>query len=295
MTPSVYLDHNATTPLRPQAIEAMREAMHVAGNPSSVHRHGRLARRLVENARERVAKLVDADPANVVFTGSGTEANALALRGAGRRRVMVSAVEHASVLHALDDAEIIPVGGNGVVRLDALETRLAASDEPALISVMLANNETGVLQPVREIGAVARRHGALLHCDAVQAAGKVAVHFESLGAHLLSLSAHKLGGPAGVGALVVDPSVPLSALLRGGGQERGRRAGSENVLGIVGFGAAAEAAAGLCDSSRLATSGMGWSAESKQSLHRRGSSEPTPAGCRTRLAWRCPASVARRR
>ena len=148
--------------------------------------------------------------------------------------------------------EIIPVDGDGVVRLDALEEMLADCDEPALVSVMLANNETGVLQPVAEVAAIARRHGALVHCDAVQAAGKIAVDVAALGVHLLSLSAHKLGGPAGVGALVVDPSVPLSPLLRGGGQERGRRAGTENVLGIVGFGAAAEAVLGCDDSARLA-------------------------------------------
>jgi cysteine desulfurase len=252
MIPSVYLDHNATTPLRPQAIEAMREAMECLGNPSSVHRHGRLARRLVEDARERVAELVASDPANVVFTGGGTEANALALRGAGRRRVLVSAVEHASVLQAPERAEIIPVDTQGIVRLDALAAMLGASGEPALVSVMLANNETGVLQPLPDIIALARRHDALVHCDAVQAAGKITVDFATLGVHLLSLSAHKLGGPAGTGALVVDPAVPLAALVRGGGQERGRRAGSENVIGIVGFGAAAEIAGGLADSGRLA-------------------------------------------
>jgi cysteine desulfurase len=252
MTPSVYLDHNATTPLHPQAIEAMREAMECMGNPSSVHRHGRLARRLVEEARERVAELVASDPANIVFTGGGTEANALALRGAGRRRVLVSAVEHASVLQAPERAEIIPVDTQGIVRLDALAAMLGASGEPALVSVMLANNETGVLQPLPDIIALARRHDALVHCDAVQAAGKIKVDFATLGVHLLSLSAHKLGGPAGTGALVVDPAVPLAALVRGGGQERGRRAGSENVIGIVGFGAAAEIAGGLADSGRLA-------------------------------------------
>lgn len=251
MKTSVYLDHNATTTPRPRALEAMREAMGSFGNPSSVHRHGRLARKLVEDAREQVAGLVGADPANVIFTGSGTEANALALRGAGRD-VLVSAVEHVSVLNAVDGARIIPVDAEGVVRLDALDEMLASSDRPAMVSVMLANNETGVLQPIGEVATLARRHGALVHCDAVQAAGRIALDVASLGVHLLSLSAHKLGGPAGVGALVVDPSVPLSPLLGGGGQERGRRAGSENVLGIVGFGAAAEAVLGCEDSARLA-------------------------------------------
>lgn len=252
MTSSIYLDHNATTPLRPQAIEAMRGAMECLGNPSSVHRHGRLARRLVEKAREHVAELVESDPANIVFTGSGTEANTLALRGTGRRRVLVSAVEHASVLQALVSAEIIPVDTDGIVRLDALAAMLQASEEPALVSVMLANNETGVMQPLPEIVVMARRHGALVHCDAVQAVGKVRVNFRTLGVHLLSLSAHKFGGPAGTGALVVDPGIPLTPLVRGGGQERGRRAGSENVIGIAGFGAAAQVARGLGDSVRLA-------------------------------------------
>src|SRR5512132_3998383 len=251
MTPSVYLDHNATTPLRPQAKGAMREAMECPGNPSSVHRHGRLARRLVEEAREQVAELIGSDPANVVFTGSGTEANALALRGTGRPRVLVSAVEHASVLQALGSAEIIPVDTDGIVRLDALAAMLEASEEPALVSVMLATTETGVLQPLPDIVVSARRHGALVHCDAVQAVDKITVDFRTLGVHLLSLSAHKLGGPAGIGALVVDPRVPLTPLVRGGGQERGRRAGSENVIGIVGFGAAAEIAGELGDGGRL--------------------------------------------
>jgi cysteine desulfurase len=253
MRPSVYLDHNATTPLRPEAIEVMRESMRWFGNPSSVHSHGRLARRRIEDAREQVARLIGADPSTVIFTSSGTEANALALRGAGRRRVLISAVEHASVMGAVEYAEAVPVDGAGLVRVDVLAKMLADSDEPALLSVMLANNETGVLQPISDIAALAGRHGALVHSDAVQAAGKIEVDAVALGVHLLSISAHKLGGPAGVGALVVDPSVPLSALLRGGGQERGRRAGSENVLGIVGFGAAAQAAARRDDSARLAS------------------------------------------
>ena len=225
--------------------------MQVYGNPSSVHRDGRLARRLVEDAREMVASLIGATPGQVVFTSGGTEANALALHGSGRRRVLVSSVEHASVLSAVNDLETLPVDGDGVVRLDTLEKWLAEDAEPALISVMLANNETGVLQPVADIAATGRRYGALVHCDAVQAPGRVAVDMRAMGVHMLTLSAHKLGGPSGVGALVVDADVSLAAMMRGGGQERGRRAGSENVIGIAGFGAAAAATPGVADAGRL--------------------------------------------
>jgi cysteine desulfurase len=251
MRPSVYLDHNATTPLRPEAISAVEAAMRTAGNPSSVHRHGRLARRLVEDAREHVARLLGADPAAVVFTSGGTEANTLALCGSGRRQLIASAVEHTSVLQACTAVLVVPADAEGVVRLDALDALLSEANEPALVSVMLANNETGVLQPVREVATLAHRHGALVHCDAAQAAGKVPVDVANLDVDLLSVSAHKLGGPAGVGALVVAPSVRLSAMLRGGGQERGRRAGSENVIGIAGFGAAAQTVRDCADGVRL--------------------------------------------
>lgn len=237
----VYLDYNATAPVRPQVAEAMTAALASPGNPSSTHRFGRLARRLVEEAREGVAALVGGDAANVVFTSGGTEANALALGGV-RRRVLVSAVEHDSVLKAVADAVVVPVDRHGVVDLDALD-RLLSDGGPALVSVMLANNETGVIQPLAEVAALARRHGALLHCDAVQAAGKLALDNVARCADLLTLSAHKLGGPQGVGALVLGETVDVAPLLRGGGQERGRRAGTENVPGIVGFGVAAKLAA----------------------------------------------------
>jgi cysteine desulfurase len=239
---AVYLDHNATAPLRPEAERAATAALAQTGNPSSVHRFGRAARRAVEDARERVAALVGARPDGVIFTSGGTEANALAIRGVGRDRVVVSAVEHVSVLAAGAGAARVPVDRNGVVDLDALDAALAADPRPALVSLMLANNETGATQPLPEAAAIARRHGALLHCDAVQAAGKIAIDMAGLGAHFLTLSAHKLGGPMGVGALVTDGSAPLAAGLKGGGQERGLRAGTENVSGIAGFGAAAEAA-----------------------------------------------------
>jgi cysteine desulfurase len=239
--PEAYLDWNATAPLRPAAAAAIRAALACCGNPSSVHRRGRLAREIVEAARAEVAALVAAPPEDVVFVSGGTEANHLALLGCGRERVLVSAVEHDSVRRALAAAEPIPVDHDGVVDLDALDRLLSADGRPALISVMLANNETGVVQPVTAIAALARAYGALFHCDAVQAAGKMALDRDGIGADLMSLSAHKLGGPPGIGALVARDAVDLMPMLKGGGQEHGRRAGSENLPGIAGFGAAAAA------------------------------------------------------
>ena len=257
MKKPVYMDHNATTAVRPEARDAVALALALTGNPSSVHGSGRTARRLVEDARDAVAALVGAEPAWVVFTSGGTEANNLALRVLPKRApILCSAVEHASVLSVMDGIVEIPVDGDGVVDLGALEALLAGEDTPALVSVMLANNETGVLQPVADVAALAHEHGALIHCDAVQAAGKMAIDFRALGCDLMSLSAHKIGGPSGVGALVVTSGVEgdlsLIPMLRGGGQERGRRAGTENVPGIAGFGAAARAAReGLTDFARL--------------------------------------------
>ena len=255
-----YLDWNATAPLRPQAAAAMSEALRRWGNPSSVHRRGRAARHIVERAREPVAALLgDVDPSAVIFVSGGTEANHLALIGAGRERVLVSAVEHDSVRHAVPTAEIIPVGPEGIVDLDALDRLLGADLRPALVSVMYANNETGVIQPVAEIAAIARRNGALFHCDAVQAAGKLALEAGAIGADLVTLSAHKIGGPTGIGALVVTGGIELAPLLRGGGQEHRRRAGTENLPGIAGFAAAA--AAEIADYERVAALRDGLEAE----------------------------------
>ena len=234
-----YLDWNATAPLRADAAAAVTAALARCGNPSSVHRWGRAARAEVEHARAAVAGLVRAPDRGVVFVSGGTEANHLALLGAGRARVLVSAVEHDSVLRVLPEAQPIPVDGDGLVRLDTLADLLAADPRPALVSVMLANNETGVIQPGAEIAAIAHAHGALYHCDAVQAAGKIPIDAASLGADLVTLSAHKLGGPPGVGALVATGELELLPMLHGGGQERGRRAGTENLSGIAGFAAAA--------------------------------------------------------
>lgn len=253
MSDRIYLDWNATTPLRREAREAMAAAWDIGGNPSSVHAEGRQARKLVEDARAAVAGAVGAPARNVVFTSGGTEANAMALTpglrrasGAPANRLLLSAIEHASVLaggrFAADAIGTIGVTRAGVLDLPRLRAMLA-SGPPALVSVMLANNETGALQPVAEAAALVHAAGGLLHVDAIQAFGKWPFDIDTLNADLLTLSAHKVGGPKGVGALIVAEGVlGLEPLLRGGGQELGRRAGTENVVGIAGFGAAARAA-----------------------------------------------------
>lgn len=238
---AVYLDWNATAPLRSSARAALVDALALPGNASSVHGFGREARRRIETSRAEVAALVGAAAEEVVFTSGGTEANGLALRGMPLP-VAVSAVEHASVLAARPEAQRLPVDGEGIVRLDALEDVLAVGG-PILVSVMAANNETGVLQPIREIAARVHARGGMLHCDTVQAAGRFELDLTEMGADLATISAHKLGGPQGVGALIVRRGLPqLEPLLRGGGQEAGRRAGTENVAGIAAFGVAAREA-----------------------------------------------------
>lgn len=251
MTEKVYLDYNATAPLRPEARTAVDAALDTVGNPSSVHAFGRRARKVVEDGREAVAALVGAKTGEVVFTSGASEANAQALSACGRKRVLVSAVEHASVLDAVPGAIRIPVDGEGVIDLDALDALLAIDRAPAVVAVMLANNETGVVQPVAKAAAIVKRRGALLLCDAVQGAGKIEIDFASLGADMMSFSAHKIAGPQGVGALIVSERVSIDALIRGGGQERQRRGGTENMPGIAGFGAAAEIAASLRDHARV--------------------------------------------
>lgn len=237
--PQVYLDHNATTPVLPVVAAAVVDALGRVGNPSSVHGAGRAARQAVDEARRQVATLVGAPVDAVVFTSGGSEANNLALIGAGK--VVASAIEHDSVLRAVPDAVRAPVTAQGIVDLDALDA-LVARSKPAVVSIMLANNETGVIQPVAKAAEIAHRHGALMHCDAIQAAARIDIDFEALGVDLMSLSAHKLGGPMGVGALLVRPGVAVAARMLGGGQESWRRAGTENVPGIVGFGVSAAAA-----------------------------------------------------
>ncbi len=247
MVERAYLDWNASAPLRPEARAAMTAALEHSGNPSSIHQEGRLARRLVEDAREKVASLVGAAPDAVVFTSGGTEANMLALMPvSGRARLLVSAIEHPSVRSGgrfpANRVEEIPATAEGEVDLAALGRRLARLDEAPVVSIMLANNESGVVQPVAQASEIVRAAGGILHVDAIQAAGRIPVDIAGLGADLLTLSAHKLGGPKGVGALVRRGRAQVGALITGGGQERNLRAGTENVAGIAGFGAAADAA-----------------------------------------------------
>jgi len=250
-----YFDWNATAPLQPAARAAMLAALDAVGNASSVHGEGRAARGRLEAARRQVAALIGAQPAEVVFVSGATEANALALQAditvdgtkVPRGRLFMSAVEHPSVLagerFAAGQSELLPVDGNGLVDVAALAAALAEAQRP-LVSVMLANNETGVIQPIAEIAAIVHAVGGLLHVDAVQAAGRIPIDMRALGADLMSLSSHKLGGPQGAGALIVRAGLNVTPVIRGGGQERGVRPGTENVAAIAGFGAAAEAVRG---------------------------------------------------
>jgi cysteine desulfurase len=257
MAERVYLDWNATAPLRPEARAAMVAALDLCGNPSSVHGEGRAARRLIEDARAQVAALVGAAPRNVIFTSGGTEANMMALSPtsgpvgdkASCDHLLVSAIEHPSVLaggrFARPAVECVPATTDGQVDLVALSRRLAAlagTGRP-LVSLMLANNETGVVQPISEVARLTHAAGGLLHVDAVQAAGRIPCDINEIGADLLTLSGHKIGAPKGTGALIKrDEALHFDPLIRGGGQERGARAGTENVAAIAGFGAAAAAA-----------------------------------------------------
>jgi cysteine desulfurase len=243
----VYLDYNATAPIRPEALGAVRDALAIGGNPSSVHAAGRRARSVLESARADVARLVGATAASVTFTSGGTEASALAIFSAvasGIDHIIVGATEHDAVRASAEatgaEVTVWPVDARGVADLDWLSEHL--SPARTLVCLMSANNETGVIQPVAEAARIVRAADGWLHVDAVQSAGKHSLDFATLGADTLALSAHKLGGPQGVGALVAGPRATLHRQSHGGGQERGLRAGTENVAGIAGLGAAAKAA-----------------------------------------------------
>ncbi len=253
MSERIYFDWNATAPLRPEAREAVVGALALTGNASSVHAEGRAARRLIEEARAEVAALVGAEPKVVTFTSGATEANLLALtpgiEAAGEKRkrgkLLVSAIEHPSVRcggrFVVEEVEELPVTADGAVDLDALGQALASAERP-LVSVMLANNETGVIQPIATIAEIVHRAGGLLHVDGVQGPGRTDCTMEKFGADLMTISSHKLGGPQGAGALIRRTGLHITdPLIKGGGQERGLRAGTENVAAIAGFGAAAAA------------------------------------------------------
>jgi cysteine desulfurase len=266
----VYLDYNATAPLRPEARQAMLDALSAGGNASSVHAEGRDARRRIEEARMEVARLVGGDAKRTTFTGGGTEANVTVLtpdwRLGGKPHradvLLVGATEHVSVLaggrFAPDQVRQVPVDADGVLNLPALRHMVEgvnANRRRALVSVMLANNETGVLQPIAAIAAIARKAGAIVHTDAIQAAGRIPVDIAALGVDVLTLSAHKIGGPQGAGAIVrASGGLTFAPLLTGGGQEKHHRAGTENVAAIAGFGAASKAAL------RALSRAQGWSA-----------------------------------
>lgn len=252
----IYLDYNATAPVRPQVRDVMMEVLLAPANPSSVHAFGRAAKKILEDARKTIAESVSAFPNEVIFMGSGTEANTTALKAFADRRVIVSAVEHASVLRhsgegrnprqasaqekgvdpGLRRDDMIPVDAQGIVDAASLDTMLAEG-EPALVSIMLANNETGAIQPMRELADICKKHGALLHVDAVQGLGKIPVEFAG---DMMTIAAHKMGGPVGASALLVRQDLAIAPLMIGGGQELNRRAGTENLAAIAGFAKAVE-------------------------------------------------------
>lgn len=260
MSNQVYLDYNATAPLRPEVLQLMADVLPEVGNPSSVHAFGRKAKARLETARQQVANLVGVSADTVTFTGGGTEANNLALFGLvdfyKLDHILLTDVDHRSLSTVTLTAGIpvtkLPLNDDGLIELDALRSALEDIEGRALFAVMLANNESGVLQPVAEMAELVHAHDGLLHCDAIQALGKIPVGFAALGADTMSLSSHKFGGPQGVGALVLRPGIEIAPRQVGGGQEMRRRSGTENVAGIAGLGAAADAASkGLPDYERI--------------------------------------------
>jgi cysteine desulfurase len=244
MTEAVYLDHNATTPIKPDVLSLMTNVLAETGNASSIHSFGRAARKHVETARRQVAEMVGAKPNQVVFTSGATESNNTVLCAYRDQRVMISAIEHPSVFNVLPEAELIPVTKDGVVDLEKFKAMLNEGEAPSLISVMMVNNEIGTIQPIEEISRIAKEihPDVQIHTDAVQAAGRININMPAMGVDYLSLSAHKMNGPQGIGALISGPGAKPVKMLCGGGQEKSMRAGTENVPAIAAFGKASELA-----------------------------------------------------
>ncbi|MCE3231979.1 MAG: nifS [Rickettsiaceae bacterium] len=238
----IYLDHNATVSIEPEVQSAMLEVMGLPFNPSSTHSFGRKAHGIIETSRNKVATLAGATDCRVIFTASGTEANNLAVKGVTGYRPMVSAIEHISVLKPAKDngCIVVPVTNDGNINIEALDKLLAMEKSKCVVSIMLANNETGIIQPIKKVVEIAHRYGAIVHTDAAQCFGKIPVNMNDLGVDMLSISAHKFGGPQGAAALIAKKNVPLHAEITGGGQELGFRAGTQNVAAIYGFGMSAE-------------------------------------------------------
>ncbi|TPD63255.1 cysteine desulfurase [Emcibacter nanhaiensis] len=238
-----YLDYNATVPVRPEVIEEMSRALAAGGNASSVHTIGRKAKATLEKSRATIADMINCRPQMITFTSGGTEANNIALRCVGAERLIVAATEHDSVLdvarHFPGETDILPVSERGLIDRAELENLLKNSDRKTVVSIMLANNETGVIQEIAELSELVHYYNALMHTDAVQAFGKIPLDFRALGVDMMSLSSHKIGGPQGAGAFVAWEKIDVEPLIRGGGQELGRRSGTENLPGIAGFGTAA--------------------------------------------------------
>ncbi|HEC00852.1 MAG TPA: cysteine desulfurase [Sphingomonadales bacterium] len=240
----IYLDHNATTPVKPPVIDEMTRVMEIGGNPSSVHGKGRAAKTILENARQTIATQINCRPQKIIFTGGGTETNNIALKAAGFDHLILSITEHDSIngieKNFTGTIDWLPVDQNGLIAPDILETAVKQAPEKTLVSIMLANNETGVIQDIAALSSIAHKSGTMFHTDAIQAFGKIPVDFRALGVDMLSLSAHKMGGPQGVGALIALEKIDMPSITTGGGQEAGRRAGTENLAGIAGFAKAAE-------------------------------------------------------
>jgi len=245
---TIYLDHNATTALKPLVRNLIEDNLDFCGNASSIHKIGREAKKKIEQAREEIAGLVNAPPrSSIVFTSGASEANNMLLKGCDCERIIISETEHSSVINSLENKELIAVDSNGIIKLDELSKKLESKNCPTLISVMMVNNETGVIQPIKKIVEIAKKHGALVHTDAVQAAGRIPIDIKNIGVDFLTLSSHKIGGPQGAGCLVISGCFPIKPLINGGGQEKNLRAGTENILSIMGFGKAASLAAESID------------------------------------------------